>query len=158
MSSIISFVNVGLNLAKELNPHTGNNFVFPQGNSDSMFLIGVCERDVLEVVRKLKNGTSNDCNMIDMSLIFVTNPFLSGIFLDKMKMAKVVPIYINGDKHIISNYRPVSLLPQFSKILEKLFANRLDNFIEMYDLLNDHQYGCRSNSLTSWNVNKIWWC
>lgn len=64
-------------------------------------------------------------------------------------MAKVVPIYKNGDKHMISNYRPVSLLPQLSKILKKLFANSLDNFIEKYELLNDHQYGFRSNRSTS---------
>lgn len=145
-----------------MNPHTDDNFVFPHGISDSMFLGGVCESDVLEVVRKFKNKISNDCNTIDMSLIkdvidcvvgpftYICNKsFLSGIFPDKMKMAKVVPIYKNGDKHMISNYRPVSLLPQFSKILEKLFANSLDNFIEKYELLNDHQYGFRSNRSTS---------
>ena len=66
-----------------------------------------------------------------------------------MKMAKVIPIYKNGDKHMVSNYRPVSLLSQFSKILEKLFVNRLDNFIDKYELLSDHQYGFRSNRSTS---------
>lgn len=65
-------------------------------------------------------------------------------------MTKVVPIYKNGDKHIASNYsRHVSLLPQFSKILEKLFVNRLDDFIEKYELLSDHQYGFGSNRSTS---------
>lgn len=69
MSSMIFFVNIGPTLAKEINPHTDDNFVFPHGISDSMFLGGVCESDVLEVVRKFKNKTSNDCNTIDMSLI-----------------------------------------------------------------------------------------
>lgn len=49
----------------------------------------------------------------------------------------------------MSNYRPVSLLPQFSKILEKLFVKKLDSFIEKYGLLNDHQNGFRSNRSTS---------
>lgn len=73
--------------------------------------------------------------------------FQTGIFPDKMKTAKVIPIYKNGDKQFVSNYRPVSLLPQFSKILEKLFVKRLDSFKN--DLLNDHQYGFRSNRSTS---------
>lgn len=47
-----------------------------------------------------------------------------------MKLAKVIPISKNADKNIVSNYGPVSLLPWFSKILEKLFVKRLDDFIE----------------------------
>ncbi len=56
--------------------------------------------------------------------------FTMGRFPDKIKVAKVIPLYKDGDKHHFSNYRPVSLLPQFAKILEKLFVKRLDNFID----------------------------
>ena len=158
------FVNVGPNLAKNINYSMDDdkNLSSVSDNKHSMFLGGVCESDVLEVVRKFKNKKSVDCNNIDMSLVkvvmdcvlkpftYICNKSLStGIFPDKMKMAKVIPIYKNGDKHMVSNYRPVSLLSQFSKILEKLFVNRLDNFIDKYELLSDHQYGFRSNRSTS---------
>ena len=66
-----------------------------------------------------------------------------------MKIAQVLPLYKTGDKHHFTNYRPISLLPQFSKILEKLFNNRLDKFIEKHKLLSDSQYGFRSNSSTT---------
>ena len=52
-------------------------------------------------------------------------------------------------KTFFTNYRPISLLPQFSKILEKLFATRLDSFIDKYDVLTDSQYGFRTNRSTS---------
>ena len=55
--------------------------------------------------------------------------FLGGTFPDKMKIAKVIPIYNSGDKNLICNYRPISLLSQFSEILEKLFGKRLENFL-----------------------------
>ena len=45
--------------------------------------------------------------------------FQSGIFPDKIKIAKVIPLFKSGDDSTFNNYRPVSLLPQFSKILEK---------------------------------------
>ena len=64
-----------------------------------------------------------------------------------MKIAKVLPLYKNGEKHLFTNYRPVSLLSQFSKILEKLFAFRLDKFIDKYQILNNSQYGFRSKIL-----------
>ena len=69
-----------------------------------------------------------------------------------MKIAKVIPIHKSGDIHSFSNFRPISLLPQFSKNLEKLFVNRLDNFIEKHNLLNEHQYGFRSKRSTSMAV------
>lgn len=78
--------------------------------------------------------------------------FQTGLFPDSMKIAKVIPIYKNGDRHLFTNYRPISLLPQFSKILEKLFVHRLDNFIEKHNILCDQQYGFRGNLSTSMAV------
>ena len=66
-----------------------------------------------------------------------------------MKVAKVIPIVKGNDKQVFTNYRPISLLPQFSKILEKLFYVRLDNFIERHSILSNSQYGFRPNISTS---------
>ena len=72
-----------------------------------------------------------------------------GVFPDNMKVAKVVPLFKAGDRSVFSNYRPISLLSQFSKILEKLFNERLDKFIDKFQLLNNCQYGFRSQMSTS---------
>ena len=48
-----------------------------------------------------------------------------GIFPDELKIAKVLPIYKSDDKHLIQNYRPISVLPFFSKIFEKIILNHL---------------------------------
>ena len=48
----------------------------------------------------------------------------TGIFPEKMKIAKVSPIFKKGDKSILSNYRPISVLPCFSKILERIMYSR----------------------------------
>ena len=66
-----------------------------------------------------------------------------------MKVAKLVPLFKLGDDNTFNNYRPVSLLPQFSKILEKLFDRRLSAFVEKSAILTDSQYGFRSKRSTS---------
>ena len=66
-----------------------------------------------------------------------------------MKIAKVIPIYKSGNRHELSNYRPVSLLLQFSKILEKIMYSRLNDFITKHNTLSDQQYGIRANRTTS---------
>lgn len=76
----------------------------------------------------------------------------TGVFPNKMKTAKVIPIYKTGDKHVLSNYRPISLLPQFSKILEKIFYTRLDEFITKHNILYEQQYGFRANRTTSFAI------
>ena len=66
-----------------------------------------------------------------------------------MKAAKVIPLFKSGDKHVFSNYRPVSLLPQIKKNLENIFYLRLDNFIELNEILKESQYGFTKNRSTS---------
>ncbi len=92
-------------------------------------------------------------NIIELVIepfIYICNlSFSTGVFPDNMKTAKVIPLYKNGNKHVLSNYRPVSLLPQFKKILEKLFVIRLDKFIDRYNILSNSQYGFRTNHSTS---------
>ena len=70
------------------------------------------------------------------------------IFPNEMKIAKVIPVFKAGDKCKFTNYRPISLLQQFKKILEKLYNARLENSLNRYDLLCQSQYGFRSNMST----------
>jgi len=108
---------------------------------------------------------SVDRNGIDMTLIkqvigtivepltYICNlSFKLGCFPSKMKMAKVIPLHKVGEKHLFTNYRPVSLLSQFSNILEKLFVVRLDSLVEKYELLMDRQYGFRTNGSTAMSL------
>jgi hypothetical protein len=66
---------------------------------------------------------------INESLLFIFNLALAtGIFPDELEMAKVTPIYKEGDKSNCGNYRPISVLPVIAKILEKLICDQLANF------------------------------
>ena len=87
---------------------------------------------------------------IIMPLTYICNKsFLEGCFPDSMKISRIVPIFKAGDKNTLNNYRPISILPQFSEVLGKLFQNRLLNFVEKNNVLNDNQYGFRRNRSTT---------
>ena len=66
-----------------------------------------------------------------------------------MKIARVVPIFKAGDKAIFSNYRPVSILPCFSKFLERIVYNRILSYLNDFHILCDNQYGFRKNNSTT---------
>lgn len=57
-----------------------------------------------------------------------------------MKIALVVPIFKSGDKALFSNCRPISVLPCFSKILERIIYNRIINYLKDFNVLYDNQY------------------
>ena len=66
-------------------------------------------------------------------LTYICNcSLIQGVFSDCLKIAKVLPLHKGNDKHNVSNYRPVSILPQMSKILEKLYENRIRDYLEKY--------------------------
>ncbi|KAI0212247.1 hypothetical protein LSAT2_002846, partial [Lamellibrachia satsuma] len=63
------------------------------------------------------------------SLTLVINQVINtGIFPDKLKIAKVIPIFKNDDPTLFKNYRPISLLPTISKVLEKIIHNQLSAY------------------------------
>ena len=165
------FVNVGPNLANEIEEpreKDGLDEKLINLNPHSIFISSVNQQEILQIVNKFKNKKSTDHTDIDMMIVkniieTVVSPFThicnlsfeTGIFPEKMKTAKVIPIFKCGDKQELTNYRPISLLSQFSKILEKLFVERLDNFIEKHHLLSNHQYGFRANRSTSMAVVEL---
>ena len=72
----------------------------------------------------------------------------TGIFPEKLKVAKVVPLFKNGTNTVISNYRPISLLPAMSKVFEKIIYNQLYQYFDSYNLFYKSQYGFRKNHST----------
>lgn len=157
------FVNIGENLASQINPmgktfndylkkdFTDNNFHFEQ--------ISILEID--KVINQLPNKHSNGYDGFNMSLIkkirieineplvFLFNHTIrTGIFPDSLKTARVIPIYKKGDENLLDNYRPISILPAFSKIYERILFNQLIQYFNHHDILFNSQYGFRSGHST----------
>ena len=89
-------------------------------------------------------------DIISEPLTSIVNMSLAhGIVPDKIKIARLIPVYKSGDRAIFSNYRPISVLPSFFKILEKIVYNRIIEFINKLNILCDSQYGFRKNHSTS---------
>mgnify|MGYP000577381056 CR=1 FL=1 len=71
-----------------------------------------------------------------------------GIYPLKLKHAKIVPVYKDGDELDPANYRPISLLSNINRIFEKLVYNRINNFIIKHKILCPSQYGFRKHCST----------
>ena len=117
--------------------------------------------DILLVCHKLKPKSSCRNNGISTKLLretisyivqsithIINRSFDTGIVSQEMKIAKVVPIYKSSDKALLQNYRPVSLLPAISKILEKLIYKKVLSFLDANNILFKHQYGFRPKHST----------
>ena len=90
---------------------------------------------------------------IPLKIIF-QNILETGIFPDRWKEANITPVHKKKDKQIVSNYRPISLLPIFAKIFERIVFKNLYNFLITNNLITKHQSGFRpgdscSNQLLS---------
>lgn len=130
-------------------------------NQHTIFLDPVSESEIVSSFIKLNNSKSVDASGIQITpvkyvidiiancLVHIFNICLTtGVFPRKMQRAKVAVIYKKGDKNIFSNYRPISILPVFSKGLEKVILTRLTSFVERYKILNPAQYGFQRRKST----------
>ena len=64
-------------------------------------------------------------------------------------MARVIPLYKNGHRNIPGNYRPISVLPAISKIMERIMYDQLYNYLTKFELLSDSQFGFRKSHSTA---------
>ena len=70
-------------------------------------------------------------------------------FPESLKIAKVIPALKAGDPTLFSYYRPISILPAFSKLFEKVMYNRLINFLNLHNILYSKQFGSRNSHSTA---------
>lgn len=132
-----------------------------QGNNNCIFLCPVTENEIVSVFLGIKNSNSCDADNIQITpvkyvigllashLAHIFNLcILSASFPKNMQLAKVSIIHKKGDKNNMTNYRPVSILPVFSKGLEKIICARLTSFCDKYNVLTDAQFGFRKNRST----------
>ena len=91
----------------------------------------------------------------ELTLLF-TECMTQGIFPDKLKIAKILPIHKGGAKNISTNYRPISLLPILGKVLEKVIASRFLKFINKHNILTQNQFGFRKNRSTELAIIEVY--
>ena len=157
------FANVGPSLANKISPTQITYREFLIGHYAKCFYLNpTSPTEVANIVHSLKNskceGFDGLCispikdtiDLIAAPLTHICNlSFSQGVFPDKLKTAKILPIFKCDDSSLFSNYRPISILPCLSKVFEKLFYFRLSAFLEKFDILSHHQYGFRPHHSTT---------
>ena len=79
----------------------------------------------------------------------------TGIFPDPLKIAKVTPLFKTGETSELSNYRPISVLPCFSKILERIMYNRLYKYLVNEKILYSKQFGLQNCHSTKHAITQL---
>ena len=155
------FTNVGVDMAKTIHtPHNAYNHSY--NSRASMFLIPLKNNELIEHINSLKSNNSpgNDCistKIVKQFHMYILDPlrhiinliFKSGIVPSHFKTTIVIPIYKSGIKAIINNYRPISLINTFAKILEKCLKDRFINFLYANNILSKNQFGIIKGLSTS---------
>jgi len=163
------FINVGPNLAGHI-PQSNDDFQTFLGprHQPNLFFIPVTTAEIEKIVSSFKGKNTSgfdDINqrilkqvidLIALPLAHIFNCSISvGFVPNKLKIAQVTPLYKKGDNDVFNNYRPISILPCISKILEKVIYSRILNFLEKHKIINKFQFGFRKAHSTMMAIASI---
>ena len=139
-----------------------------KSSGSSIFITPVTRIEVEKYIDHLKPKRSSGMDKIDNILIkelrdliseplsiIYSNSLTEGVFPDKMKISKVIPLHKNKSKDETNNYRPISLLLTISKILEKAMYHRVYTFLCATQQLYASQYGFRKNHACDQAVGEL---
>lgn len=171
------FTHVGSSLADKICKQINNSRNLPSLSNthdelpnipNSFVLTETDKYEVGHLIMDLKTDSAPGCDNISSRFLkqhkhILVHPLekifndclKTGVFPSSLKRSEVCPIYKNGDKDRINNYRPISILPAISKVLEKIINTRLVNYLEKNKLLSVNQYGFRHGKSTEQAVNKL---
>ena len=148
------YVNIVKKLSNDIPTNSGDPLSYIKSAvPDSIFVESADESEIINICKNMKDCRSGWDQILPrvvkstyqnfiVPITHVMNlSIINGVVLTELKAVQVVPIYKSGDRGLINNYRPVSVMPCFSKILEKLMYNRISNFIPKHSLLTDYQFG-----------------
>ena len=114
------------------------------------------EEELMKIIRNLKVHKAHghddisirmikicDKSILKPLILLFENSIKSSYYPDIWKKSNIIPVHKKNDKQLVNNYRPISLLPIFGKIFEKIIFNRIYNFLSEENLLNNKQSGFR---------------
>ena len=157
------FVNVGPKLASKIPDSDANLSTFlGERTLNSIFLDPVTKKEVEFEISQLNGNKSCGHDEIPPKLVkkiskylikpltFIFNQsFVTGIIPDDLKVAFVTPVFKANNKEEFSNHRPISVLPCFSKILEKIMYKRILKYLNQNNILFPSQYGFQKKNSTN---------
>ena len=168
-SSIAKKLNAKLNASRPIGQADGSqsssdfrNF-FNKRISNSIFMSPCDGEEIKRAINEFQNDKASDIpvkilkrcsNIISHHLAGFINTFIElGTFPKILKVAKVTPVFKKGDSQLFDNYRPISLLPIFGKVFEKIIYSRLYDFLISQNIVYSKQFGFRKSHSTSHAVN-----
>ena len=138
------------------------DYLFPS-RQHSIYLEDCTPEEIMEIVKDFENNKSSDIPIrVIKKSVHVYSESLSqyfnilmraGKFPDTLKLGKVTPVFKKGNPELLGNYRPVSTLPIFGKIFEKIIYSRIYKYAISQNILNENQFGFRQSHSTSHAVN-----
>ena len=156
------FVNVGTNVDKSIPRTKKSPFDYlKERNPNSFFVAPVTPREIESIINSFNKNKSTGPYSIRIFLLKILSSYISiplaslvnssfetAIFPEKLKLGKVNPLHKKESTEVPSNYRPISVLSVFSKIIEKLMHTRLYNFLDTFEMLYPLQFGFREKHST----------
>ena len=157
------FVNVGQNTEKNIpsNPKIKPEKYLNNRTQLNFIIAHISNEEVLQIITSLQNKSTGPQSIpirllkliSDLILIplcmFIKQSFLTGKYPEALKISKVIPIHKGGATDDLNNYRPISLLSIFDKIMEKLMHKLLYDFLQEQNILLHNQFGFRKNNSTT---------
>jgi len=159
------FCNIGITLSNSIavSPMSYTSFLPPSPCSSAVF-DPTDEIEIKSIIANMNNSTSVGVDEIPSSVIklaakyyhtlscLINNSLVTCCFPEVLKLAEDIPIFKSGEKKLFSNYRPVSLLTNFSKIYEKVMYVRLKSHLDRLKVPSSNQFGFKKNSSTFMSV------
>jgi len=161
-SSIATKIANQINPTGQISPSEEPVPELNEGKKFNMSKIPLQQAEVIYALNSLISKHSKDPD--DLSMYFIKKIFpvievplmyifrksiATGKVPEKLKIAKISPIFKSGDNLNVTNYRPISLLSNFAKILEKIVHKKLSFFLESNNLLSKYQFGFRRGHSTT---------
>jgi hypothetical protein len=151
------FSNIGNSLASKIDINKKSLTKTYDRNPYSIFLVPTDKNEIEKIIRELKDkaggvdGISSKvlkclASIISKPLEHIFNICMyKGMWPNALKAAEIIPIFKSGDRQLVSNYRPISLISNIAKVFENIMNTRLINFLNKHEIISDKQFGFVKN-------------